>query len=69
MKQSVIIMRNYLLSRGYEIIVSKQPNGRFKAVLFKNDVFVRDGKKEYLRWNECIEETEEKFYLHKNKNN
>lgn len=61
-------MRNYLLSRGYEIIVSKQPNGRFKAVLFKNDVFVREGDKEYLKWDECIETTERDFYLAMTKN-
>lgn len=57
-------MRNYLLSKGYDIIVSKQANGRFKAVLFKNDVFVREGDKEYLKWQECLEATERELYLY-----
>ena len=61
-------MRNYLLSKGLEIIVYKLPNGRFKAVLFKNDVFVREGEKEYFKWDECLETTERDFYLTMTKN-
>ena len=34
---------------------------RFKALLFKNDTLHREGEKEYVKWQECIEETEEKI--------
>lgn len=68
MKQSPIIMRNYLASRGYDVWPLKMQNGRFKALLFKNDTLHREGDKEYIKWQECIEETEEKFYLFLEKN-
>ena len=68
MKQSVIIMRNYLASRGYDVWPLKMQNGRFKALLFKNGILYREGKKEFVKWNECIEETEEKFYISMTKN-
>ena len=69
MKESLINMRNFLASRGYDVWPLKMQNGRFKALLFKNDTLHREGEKEYVKWQECIEETEEKFYFHINKNN
>ena len=63
MKQSPIIMRNFLLSRGIEFLVQKKDNGKFIAVKFVNDVFKGEGKIEYKTWQDALETTEQDFYL------
>lgn len=67
MKQSPIIMRNFLLSRGIEFLAHKKDNGKFIAVKFVNDVFKGEGKIEYKTWHEAIEKSESDLYLHINK--
>lgn len=67
MKQSIIEMRNFLSGKGIEFLVHENPNGKFIAVKFVNDVFKGEGKIEYKTWNEAIEKSESDLYLHINK--
>lgn len=69
MKESLIIMRNFLASRGIEFLADKKDNGKFIAVKFVNDVFKGEGKIEYKTWQEAIEKSESNLYLHINENN
>lgn len=66
MKQSVIIMRNFLLSRGIEFLAHEKDNGKFIAVKFVNNIFKGEGKIEYNTWPEAIEKSESDLYLHIN---
>lgn len=59
--KSPIETRNHLLTLGYEVIATKSDEG-FKAVVFKNNEFLREGDHIYKNWNDAIEQTEKKFY-------
>jgi len=58
---SLIDAINYCDEKGYDIIPFEAAK-KYRCMIFLNDVFVREGKNEFLTWFECLKESYYKLY-------
>lgn len=59
---SVINMRNFILSKGFDVIPVKKANNEYKAVVFRGEKCMGEGKIIHKTWQTALERTEESIY-------
>lgn len=60
--ESVINMRNFILSRGFDVLPIKKADNEYKAIIFRGEKSMGEGKIIYKTWQSALETTEKAIY-------